>query len=78
MTVILQPIAMVWPNAAGVYAPSRLQKPKRISEQQFLERYADYGRSVKVSFAADGVSNPQDVTAYGRGYWWIVTEGGTE
>ena len=72
--MILQPIAMVTSNAAGVYAPSRLQKSKKISEQEFLKRYADYGRSVKVSFAADGVSDPQPVTAYGRGLdcWWIV------
>jgi len=76
--MILQPIVMVYPNAAGVYAPSQVRESKEISEEEFLERYSDFKRRIKVSFAADGVSNPQDVTAYGRGFdcWWIICAGG--
>lgn len=73
-TITLQPIAMVTPTREGIYAPSRLKQPKTIDYQEFLKKYADYSRPIPVSFAADGKSNPQIVTAYGFGLdcWYIV------
>ena len=72
--MVLQRVAMVRPNREGIYAPSRLSESKVISEGEFLTRYADHGRVISVSFEADGVSNPQPVTAYGveLDCWWIV------
>lgn len=73
--VALRKIAMIRYNSAGIYAPSRIQtEPKVIPHQEFLKRYADYGRRIPVSFEADGISNPVSMTAYGFGLdvWWIV------
>jgi len=70
----LIPVSMVAPTAEFVYAPSRLQQPKEITYGEFLCRYADHPHVMLVSFAEDGCSNPQQVTAYGYGLdaWWIV------
>lgn len=75
-TVTLQPIAMRVPNRAGVYAPSRLLDTKKISENEFMSKFADNPRVIQVSFKDDGISNPQCITAYGRGLdcWYIVTD----
>lgn len=72
--MILIPVVMVRPSRECIYTPSRLSNPKEISKAAFLEKYADYPRSMLVSFEADGFSNPKTVTAYGRGLdcWWIV------
>jgi hypothetical protein len=72
--MVLQGLAMVVPNAGGIYAPSRLKEPKVIEEGEFLERYADRSMAMQISFEADGISNPRPVTAYGRGLdcWWMV------
>lgn len=74
--IVLQPIAMVRPTAAGIYAPSRLQPRRTISEAAFLEVYADHPHQALVSFAPDGYSNPETVTVYGFGFdaWYIVAE----
>lgn len=57
----LKPIAMVTPNENFIYAPSRIQP---VFEGN-LTNLADTAQTVKVSFEADGVSNPQNVTSYG-------------
>lgn len=72
--VTLQPIAMVTPTKEGIYAPSRVSQSKTIDYEEFLEKYADHCKTIRVSFAADGKSNPETVTAYGFGLdcWYIV------
>ena len=74
--ITLTPIAMITPSRRSIYAPSRLEQPRQISQADFLARYADNPRSILVSFAPDGASDPQRVTAYGCGLdcWWIVGE----
>jgi hypothetical protein len=75
-TVRLQPIAMVRPSRDCIYVPSRIRPVREVSEKEFLKRYAHTPRAMLVSFEADGVSNPQRVTAYGFGLdcWYIVSE----
>jgi|GEM_PF-1105235 len=75
-TITLQPIAMITPNQQGIYAPSRLEQPKTIDYKQFLKKYADHPRPIKVSFEPDGKSLPQVITAYGFGLdcWYIVSK----
>jgi hypothetical protein len=70
----LQPLAMRVPTNNCVYTISRFVKSKKVSEQEFVERYTDYSVSMLVSFDEDGYSNPKRVTAYGRGFdgWWIA------
>lgn len=72
--VTLTPVAMVVPNEAGVYALSRIRKPKQITEKKFNERYASNPIDILVSFAPDGVSEPQTITGYGYGLdaWYIL------
>lgn len=72
--MILKPITMRVPNSSGIYAPSKIQASREISQQEFLNKFADYPRHILVSFELDGLSNPQRVTAYGRGLdcWWIL------
>lgn len=55
----------------AVYAPSRLRACKTISEQEFLNRYADHGQAARVSI--DG-GEPTMTTVYGYGLdaWYIV------
>ncbi len=74
MQITLQPIAMVTPTREGIYAPSRLEQSKTIDYQEFLKKYADRPRPIKVSFVADGKSNPKIVTAYGfdMDCWYII------
>lgn len=74
--ITLTPIEMIVPTVAGVYAPSRLQPDRQMTRGEFLLRFADTGRAVPVSFAPDGKSDPQMMTAYGSGFdaWWIVSE----
>jgi hypothetical protein len=73
-TITLQPIALLVPNSQFVHAPLHNRPPRQLPAAEFRARYADEPRAIRVSFAADGVSNPQRVTAYGRGLdcWWIV------
>lgn len=70
----LQPLAMIAPSTRAIYAPSRLQPTKTITAAEFLESYADHSRVILVSNAADGVSDPQRMTAYGFGWdcWYVV------
>jgi hypothetical protein len=81
--MVLQPIAMVKPTRDCVYTPSRLRQERTIPYAAFLRQYADTARVILVSFDEDGISDPQPVTAYGRGLdcWYIVvpvTEAGGE
>lgn len=71
----LQPVAMVWPSAAGVYARSRLRPVKDVSSEEFVNEYAGSARAVLVDLE-DG-SGPQRVTGYARGLWdcWYIVEG---
>lgn len=66
--VTLQPVAMITPTKEDIYAPSRIQQPKTIPYIEFLRKYADSPKLIKVSFDPDGKSNPQSITAYGFGY----------
>lgn len=75
-TVTLQPIAMIVPNIQGIYAPSRIQQKKTISQTEFMEKFADNPYAILVSLADDGISNPQHLTAYGHGLdCWYLVEG---
>ncbi|UCG12285.1 MAG: hypothetical protein JSU72_17585 [Deltaproteobacteria bacterium] len=79
-TVILQPIAMRIPNSHGVYSPSQLRPQKAVSYEEFLARYANHPRGMRVCF--DEIPTPTTiierselVTAYGFGLdcWYVVT-----
>ena len=72
-TITLIGITMRVPTDKFIYSPSCSQKPKIISYERFLERYAGHPYKILVSFEPDGVSNPQPTTAYGYGLdaWWI-------
>lgn len=64
MKVLLKAIAQVMPNSEGIEAPSRLENPIIISETEFSQVYADTANAAKVSFADDGISDPQVITTY--------------
>ena len=72
--VTLIPIAMVTPTRESIYAPSRISKPRVIGRAEFMLKYSDHPRQIKVSFEADGKSNWQEITAYGFGpdAWYIL------
>lgn len=73
--ITLTRIAMRVPTRQCIYAPSKTRpEPRRITEAEFMARYADHAHAAMVSFEPDGVSNPQSITAYGFGLdcWWIV------
>lgn len=61
--VILTPIAMVRPSKDSIRAPSNLRPNVVLTEAEFNE-IADTGTSSLVSLEADGISNPQQITAY--------------
>lgn len=54
--------------------PPESNKKITITYQEFLTKYSDHSRLIKVSFAPDGKSNWQSVTSYGFGMdcRWIV------
>lgn len=60
----LVPIAMIVPTKEHIYAPSRIEPEVEISQEEFNLDYADSGKSGKVSFAKDGVSNPKNTTVF--------------
>jgi hypothetical protein len=51
-----------------------MHQPKEISMDKFLKRFANSATVTKVSFADDGISRPELVTAYGYGLdcWYIL------
>lgn len=69
--ITLQLIVMTRPNGDGIYSVSKLRPCKRVSQQEFMERYADNARAIKVSMNG---GDPQLMTAYGYGLdcWYIV------
>ena len=71
--VRLQHIAMLQPTAEFIYAPDGWPA-KKFDYAEFLEKFADRPHVIQVSFADDGVSDPQPVTAYANGLdcWYIV------
>lgn len=71
-TVTLKPIAMIVPNKEGIYTSNKLEKPKVISQTEFLLKYSDHPKPIKVS--EDGKNNWQIITAYGYGLdcWYIL------
>lgn len=61
--------------AAGkdiTYSPSRITPSKEVSQEEFMERYADFPLAIRVDMNRDG--NVESVTAYSHGLdcWWIV------
>jgi len=71
--VTVQQIAMTRPTKEFIYTPSR--PPVQICQAEFLEKYADDPHVIQVSFANDGISDPQPLTAYGNGldcYYIVV------
>jgi hypothetical protein len=78
-TVILQPLAIRIPNRYGVYSPSKLEPQKEISYQEFLSRYADYPRKIRVCLDETPSSETllqksEWFTAYSFGLdcWYVV------
>jgi hypothetical protein len=79
--VILQPIVMRVPNKYGIYSPSKLRPKKEVSYREFLLRYADHARIVRVCFQEELTSEKKMfqhsklITAYnfGLGCWYVVT-----
>ncbi len=64
--VKLIPIAQRSPNENFVSAPSKIRPSIEISESEFKAKYAGSEHTRSVSFAADGVSDPQPTTVFGR------------
>jgi hypothetical protein len=83
--VTLQPLAMRIPNKYGIYAPSKLRPLKKISYEEFLSRYADYPRALRVCFHEASSSQvllekSEWVTAYGFGLdcWYRIISTGNK
>jgi hypothetical protein len=78
--IILQPVAMRVPNCQFVYSPSKLRPKKIISHEEFLARYANHSRKIRVCFDEIPSSNTifqrsKVVTAYGLDlYGWYIIE----
>lgn len=62
--VTLIPVAMVTPTEECVYAPSRIESPIEVGQEKFISEYADNAKSIPVSFAADGKSDPIPTETY--------------
>lgn len=82
--VILQPIAMRIPNRQGIYSPSKLKPKKEVSYKEFLARYADHPRKIRICFVETPspdmlLQRSEFITAYGNELdcWYIVTSNGT-
>ena len=77
--VILQPITMRIPNNYDIYFPSKLRSKKEINYEEFLLRYADTPKKVRVCFDISPslnaiLQNSRIITAYNFGLdcWYIV------
>ena len=77
--VILQPVAMSVPNRHHIYGPSKLEPQKAIRYAEFLVRYADHPRKIRICFAETSsveemLRQANLVTAYsfGADCWYIV------
>jgi hypothetical protein len=67
------------PNSQGVYLPSKLRPKKKVTHKEFLYRYADHSREIRVCFDEAASSNTlllksELVTAYGFGFdcWYTI------
>ncbi len=70
---------MTIPNIQNVYTPSKVLLQKTVSRQEFLLKYAEHPREIKVCFVETDspevlVKNTQRVTAYNPGMscWYMV------
>jgi len=77
----LQPVAMRVPNRHHIYAPSKLASRKTIPYHEFLARYADHPRQIRICFAETYVvdemlQQSEWLTAYSFGLdcWYIVVD----
>lgn len=83
--IVLQPLAMRVPNAHNVYSPTQLIPKKVMNPAEFLARYADHARSIRVCFdqtpSSDTIfERSENVTGYGFGFdcWYIIESNGME
>lgn len=67
------PVAMVKPNRACIYAPSRIRQ-SFWTKRTNLQAISNHSKEIQVSFAEDGISDPEYMTAYGYTWycWFIV------
>jgi len=81
--IILQPMAMRIPNTDHIYSPSKLEEKKVVRYGEFLARYADQPRRIRICF--DDISSLETmlqraklVTAYSCGLdcWYVVAPDG--
>ena len=79
--ILLHPIAMRIPNEHCVYSPSRLDQIKAVTYQEFLAKYANHPRAIRVCFddypsSTSILENSELITAYGFGMdcWYIIAE----
>jgi hypothetical protein len=77
--VVLQPVAMRVPNSHSVYSPSKLRSPEAVSYEEFLARYANHPRAIRICFDETPSSTTifersELITAYGLGLdcWYII------
>jgi hypothetical protein len=77
--VILQPIAMRIPNTYNIYFPSKLEEKKTVRYEEFLARYSDQPKRIRICF--DETSSIETmrqrsklVTAYSCGLdcWYVI------
>ena len=71
-TVTLQPLVMRWPNRLGVYSPSAMRPARTLGYHEFLSRYADQAKRIRVCFEETAcrqtlLRRSQWVTAYSVG-----------
>ena len=72
--VTLIPIAQIMPNADFVSAPSKIRPVIEVSQAEFEANYAETAHTELVSFAEDGVSDPQPTTVFGRVLHYIRSD----
>lgn len=77
--IILQPLAMRIPNRYNIYSASKLEPKKEISYEEFLSRYSDYPKNIRVCFEETAsvtalLQRSEWITAYGFGFdcWYVV------
>lgn len=73
-TVTMYPVVMRVPNGEGIYAPSKLSKPKKISRDEFLEKYSSNPIQIMVSFEKDGISDPIPVRCYALDWYYYLKQ----
>lgn len=81
-TIILQPLAMRFPNPEFVYSPSKIRPQKRVSRQEFAEKHGQYPRRIRVCLDWDPKpetiyqrSKMVTVYSFGLDCWYMAFEG---